>query len=114
MAKMGGERPSANYDGWDFRPERRFESAVVHRIGSSVHHPSSSPVGSFFLLAFFRHSFFRLTQDSMGLALHSVLGGSPHGFHIGCIKPCHFHFSVASKEVGLMITAMKRITTVAF
>jgi hypothetical protein len=50
----------------------------------------------------------------VGLALHSVLGGSPRGFHIGSLKPCHFRFSVASKEVGPLITTMKRITTEHF
>jgi hypothetical protein len=69
---------------------------------------------AFFLLAVFRRSSFWLTEESVGLALHSILGGSLGGFHLGCIKPCHFHFSVASKEVGFMITAMKRITTAFF
>jgi hypothetical protein len=110
MAKMRGERLPANYDGWDFSPGRIFELEVVCRFGSWVHHPSSSLVGSFFLLAVFHHSSFRLTEESVGLALHSVLGSSPSGFHIGCIKPCHFRFSVASKEVGFLISTPKRIT----
>jgi hypothetical protein len=45
------------------------------------------------------------------MALHSILGGSPSGFHIACAKPCHFWFSVASHEVGFLITSLKRITT---
>jgi hypothetical protein len=72
MAKMGGERSPANYDGWDFRHGRRFESEVVRLFGSLVHHPSSSPVGSFLLLTIFRRSSFRLNEELVGMALHSV------------------------------------------
>jgi hypothetical protein len=35
-------------------------------------------------------------------------------FHLAFIKPCHFRFSIASKEVGFMITALRRITTKFF
>jgi hypothetical protein len=114
MAKMGGERPPASFEAWDFCPGRVFEQQVLHRFGTSVHHPSSSPIGSFFLLAVFRRSSFRLTEDSVGMALHSVLGGSPSGYHIGCVRPCHFRFSVASREVGFLIAAKRRITTEFF
>jgi hypothetical protein len=105
----------------DFSPGRRFKSEVFHHFGSSVHHPSSSPHGSFFLLAVFRRSSFRLFEGSVGMALHSVICGSLGGFHIGCVKPCHFHFSrvicgisIASKKVGLMVSSLKRITTTHF
>jgi hypothetical protein len=86
----------------------------VRHFGTSIHHPSSSSVGSFFLLVVFHRSLFLLTKELLGLALHSVLGGSPGGFHLGCIKPCHFRLSVASKEVGFMITTLRRITTAFF
>jgi hypothetical protein len=114
MAKMGGNRPPADYDSWDFRAGRRFETEMFYRFGSSVHHPSSSVHGSFFLLAVFRRSVFCLTEESVGMAFHSVLGGSSEGFHIRCIKPCHFRFSVASRNVGFLICNLRHITTASF
>jgi hypothetical protein len=93
---------------------RRFEEENLDRLGSSVHHPSSSPRGSFFLFAVFRCSSFCLMEESVGMALHAVLGGSPGGCHISCEKPCHFRFSVASKAVGFLVAAKKHITTQNF
>jgi hypothetical protein len=40
--------------------------------------------------------------------------GIPRGFQIGCVKPCHFQFSVASKKVGLLVTSLTRVTNVHF
>jgi hypothetical protein len=113
MAKIDGKCLLATFDDWDFRRGKAFEREVLHRFGSSVHHPSSLS-GSFFLLAVFRRSTFRLTEESVGMALHSILGGSPSGFHSACIKPCNFRFSVASRYVGLLIASLKRITTEIF
>ena len=48
---------------WDFSLGKRFEAEVVHKFSSSVHHPSSSPDGSFFLLVVFRRFLFRLTEE---------------------------------------------------
>jgi hypothetical protein len=114
MAKMCGERPPADYEAWDLRSGRVFEREVVWRFGSSIHHPSSSSVGSFFLLAVFRRSSFCLTEKSVGMALHSILGGSPSGFHICCAQPCHFRFSIAPKNVDLLVTSKRRVTTEHF
>jgi hypothetical protein len=138
MAKMFGERPPAEFESWDFNHGRRFEDVlerlgssvhhpsssprgffyhgrrfedILERLGSSVHHPSSSPRGFFFRLAVFQRSSFCLSEESMGMALHSIIGGSPGGFHLECVKPCHFRFSVASKAVGFLIRALKRVTT---
>jgi hypothetical protein len=49
------------------------------------------------------HCSFRLTEESVGMTLHSIIGGSPGGFHLACVKPCHFHLSVASKTVGFLV-----------
>jgi hypothetical protein len=48
------------------------------------------------------------------LALHSVLGGSPAGFHIVEESDHHFRFSVASKKVGFMVLALNHITSASF
>jgi hypothetical protein len=45
------------------------------------------------------------------MALHCCLGGTPAGFHVTFLKERHFHFSVASKHVGLFVRALRRITT---
>jgi hypothetical protein len=71
MTKMGGERAPAEYDSWDLSQGRRFEAEILDRF--LVHDPFSSPVSSFFVLAVFRCSSFRLMEDSVGMALHFVL-----------------------------------------
>jgi len=86
----------------------------VHKFSSSLHHPSSSPDGSFFLLVVFRRFLFRLTEDSVALPLHCCLGGAPAGFHVTYQSDRHFRFSVASKHVGLLIRSLRRITTAHF
>lgn len=48
------------------------------------------------------------------MALHSVLGGSPGGFHICHAQNSHFRFFVASKKVGFMVRSLRRITTKHF
>jgi hypothetical protein len=53
---------------------KRFEAEVVHELLSSVHHPSSSPNGSFFMLVVFCHYLFQLTEDSLAMPLHYCLG----------------------------------------
>jgi hypothetical protein len=95
---------------WDFSPGKRFQAEVLHKFSSSVHHPSSSPDGSFMLVVFRRY-LFRLTEESVARALHYCLGGSPAGFHVSYMQDRHFRFSVALKHVGLLVRALKRITT---
>ncbi|GJN27898.1 hypothetical protein PR202_gb15960 [Eleusine coracana subsp. coracana] len=53
-------------------------------------------------------------EDSVGMALHSVLGGAPGGFHIGHEQHSHFRFSVASKAVGFLVHSLRRVTTKHF
>jgi hypothetical protein len=45
----------------------------------------------------------------VSLALHSVLGGTLAGLHVMYVKDRHYRFSVASKQVGFAICALKRI-----
>lgn len=90
---------------------KRFQAEVLHKFSSSVHHTSSSPDGSFFMLVVFRRFLFRLTEDSVAMALHCCLGGSPAGFHVSFQNERHFRFSVASKHVSLLVRALNRITT---
>jgi hypothetical protein len=96
----GGGGPPANYDGWDFRPGRRFESEFVHRFGTLVHHPCSAPIGSFFLLAVCHRSSFWLTEESVGLALHSVLGGSLVVFLLATSNHVIFSFLLPPRRLA--------------
>ena len=45
------------------------------------------------------------------MVLHCCLGGTPAGFHVTYLQDRHFRFSVASKDVGFLVRALKRITT---
>jgi hypothetical protein len=100
--------------GWDFNRGRGFEQAIFSRFKTSVHYPASSSKGAFFLLAVFHRFTFRLTPESVSLALHACLGGSPSGFHVKYVNDRHFCFSVASKAVGFAVSDLKRITTSSF
>lgn len=57
---------------WDFSPGKRFEAEVVRKLLCSVHHPSSSQNGSFFMLVVFRRYLCRLTEDSVRLWLSTA------------------------------------------
>lgn len=62
----------------------------------------------------FRCYTFRLTESSVSLALHACLGSSPAGFHVAYLQDRHFRFSVASKDVGLMVYSLKHIISKQF
>ena len=98
----------------DLSHGRAFEEEVDRRFGSLVHHPSPSANGSFFLLATFRHFLFRLTEDSVSLALQSCLGGRASGFHVQFLSTNHFHFSVSYKQVGFHVYRLQRVITSQF
>lgn len=93
---------------------KAFELSVLRRLGSSVHHASSSPSGSFLLLAVFCRFTFRLSAEAVSLALHSVLGGSPAVFHVVEESDRHFWFLVSSTKVGFMVLDLKRILSEIF
>jgi hypothetical protein len=93
---------------WEFGRGKDFEQAIFSRYKTSVHHPSSSPKGAFFLLAVFRHYTLRLMPSSVSHALHACLGGAPSSFHVNPVKDRHFCFAVASKNVGFALGSGKR------
>jgi hypothetical protein len=98
----------------DFSHGRSLEEEVDRRFGTLVHHPSPSSDGSFFLLATFRRYLFRLTEDSVSLALQSCLGGRAAGFHVQFLSTNHFRFSVSCKQVGFHVYRLRRVITSQF
>jgi hypothetical protein len=101
-------------DRLDFDQGLVFQDEVRRRFKSPVHRPFPSPHGSFFLLVTFRRFLFRLTEDSVSLALQSCLGGRASDFHVKFLSNNHFRFSVFSKEVGFHIYNLRRVTTSSF
>lgn len=98
----------------DFDLGLQFQDEVRQLFKSPVHHPHHSPTGSFFLLVTFRRHLFRLTEDSVSLALQSCLGGRALDFHVTFLSNNHFRFSVFSKQVGFHVYKLRRVITSTF
>jgi len=95
----------------DFDRGLEFQDEIRRRLRAPVHFPFPSPDGSFLLLVTFRRFLFRLTEESVALALQSCLGGRASDFHVVFLSNNHFRFSVFSKDVGFAIYKLRRITT---
>ena len=98
----------------DFDQGLKFQDEVRRRFKSPVHHPFPIPNGSFFLLVTFRRYLFRLTEDSVDLALQSCLGGRAEDFHVRFLSHNHLRISVFSKKVGFFVYQKRIITTPTF
>jgi hypothetical protein len=101
-------------DRLDFNVGLDFQEEIRQRLRSPVHHPLPTPDGSFFLLATFRRFLFRLTEDSVSLALQSYLGGRASDFHVKFLSNNHFQFSIFSKDVGFQVYKLRRVITSSF
>jgi len=101
-------------DRLDFNIGLVFQDGIRQKLRSPVYHPFPTPDCSFFLLVTFRRFLFRLTEDSIALALQSCLGGRASDFHIQFLSNNHFCFSVFSKDVGFQVYKLKRIITETF
>lgn len=101
-------------DRLDFNIGLEFQDKIHQRLQSPVHHPLPTPDGSIFLLATFRRYLFRLTEESVSLALQSCLGGRASDFHVKFLSNNHFHFSVFSKDVGFQVYKLRRVITKSF
>jgi hypothetical protein len=87
----------------DFRIGKDFSSKVLETLGSQVS-AHGKPAGQVFhLLVSFSRNRFRLTEDSVGICLQSILGGTAEDFDPFLLEDQIFRFAVASKQVGFMI-----------
>jgi hypothetical protein len=90
---------------WDFAPGLAVEEQVRRRFGSSVHFSPSSGLAEFFLVVSFSSASFSLSEDSVGWALQSCIGGNHQSFRVFQLSEvfqlsdCRFRFSVASNKV---------------
>jgi hypothetical protein len=74
----------------------------------------SGNVGSFWLLASFSRSRFRLNEDSVGKVLLSVLGGDPSLFSVVEVEDRIFKFAIFDRQVGLHVYALGSSACEAF
>jgi hypothetical protein len=101
-------------DRLNFNIGLEFQDEIHHRFHAPVHHPFPTPDGSFFLLTTFWWFLFRLTEESVALALQSCLGGRTSNFHVKFLSTNHFRFLVFSTEVGFQIYRKHRVITSSF
>ena len=93
----------------DFTVGDDFQHEFRRRFKTEVHHESPSSRNSFFLLATFRRSLVRLTEESVGLILESCLGGHTPFFHVMEMSRNHCRFSVSCKAVGFFVYNLRRV-----
>ena len=101
-------------DRLDFNIGLKFQDVIRRQFRSPVHHPSPSPDGSFLSLVTFQRFLFRLTEESVALALESCLGGRASDFHVQFLSNNHFRFSIFSKEVGFQVYKLRHVMTQFF
>lgn len=85
-----------------------FEESMFNRFGNSVNG------NSFILLATFRRFLFRLTEESVALALQSCIGGRAADFQFKFLSQNHFSFTVSCKSVGFAVYELRRFTGKSF
>lgn len=93
-------------DKWDFSPGVDFASRVWSRFRSPVNSPRS-PSSAFRLVVCFSHFSFRLSVDSVAIALNCCLGGNPNEFRIRHLQNSCYSFWVTDRKVGLWIYSLK-------
>jgi hypothetical protein len=92
---------------WDFSHGLAVEAQVRRRFGSSVHFSPSRGAKEFFLVVSFSSASFELSEDSVGWALQSCIGGDHKGFKVYQLSDRRFRFSVASNKVGHFIYGLR-------
>ena len=88
-------------------PGLAVEDQVRRRFGSTVHFSPSPTAKEFFLVVSFSSASFPLSEESVGLALQSCIGGDRLGFKVFRLSDRRFRFSLASSKVGHLIYSLK-------
>jgi hypothetical protein len=84
-----------------------FSSEVRSSLGRPVCSPTPDLGSSFWLITAFSRSRLRLSSDSVGLILQSILGGSADLFSVVELEQQLFKFSILDRQVGLRVYALK-------
>lgn len=82
---------------------RRLEAQVQSLFGSTVSPRVPDDSSNFWLLAAFSRSRLKLSAQSVGDILQSILGGQASCFAVVEVEENIFKFSIFSKSVGLFI-----------
>jgi hypothetical protein len=106
---MGSSRSTL---GLDFSKGRVFADEIYNASGLLVH-PMEN-MGSFTLAVSFSRHNFRLTEDSVAIALESALGCSAIEFVVSSISDKVLSFNVSCKEVGFHIVDLRSFSCLQF
>lgn len=98
----------------DLSHGKTFSVKVRSLFGSSVTSLNPDDHASFWLVAAFSRSRFRLDEHSVGVILHSCLGGQENLFAVVELEQNIFKFTVASKHVGFLVYQLKSFQCHAF
>lgn len=91
--------------GLDFGPGMLFAKEIWNLFGTPVHPTSYS--GHFLMIVSFGRATFRLTEDSVGLAMEAALGGFCGELKVSLLKNRVFSFTVYIKLVGFHILSRR-------
>jgi hypothetical protein len=91
-----------------------FSSEVRSSLGRPVFSPTPDLGSSFWLIAAFSRSRLRLSSDSVGFILQSILGGSADLFSVVELEQQLFKFTVLDRQVGLRVYALKSFACATF
>jgi hypothetical protein len=92
----------------------KFSSEVRSSLGRSVCSPNPDLGSSFWLIAAFSRSRLRLSSESVGLILQSVLGGSADLYSVVELEQQLFKFTVLDRQVGLRVYGLKSFDCATF
>jgi hypothetical protein len=87
--------------GLDFSPGLSFAKRVRREFFSTVH-PSKDSY-HFTMVVSFGRSSFKLTEDTVSLALESAIGGLCDELKVSLLRDRVFSFTVSSKQIGFLI-----------
>jgi hypothetical protein len=91
--------------GLDFSDGISFAKFIRHKFYSAVHPSKES--GSFTMVVSFGRANFRLSEDSVGIALEAAIGGYCGSLMVSQLGDRVFSFLVSSKQVGFHVLNLR-------